>query len=95
MSDMNFNIQDLDSTSTIAQKASEMFYKNLPNGTPLRTSYSNGGDPNRSLTQRDLQSVLAGDAIYRSPAFALQVANKNTQSSINRNIILNRRARCK
>lgn len=95
MSDINFNIEDLSSTSSIAQKASDMFYKDLPNGVPLKTSYSDGADPNRTLTQRDLQSVLAGDAIYRSPAFALQVANKNTQSSINRYTFFNWWARRK
>lgn len=55
MSDFNYNIDDLSDTSTLASKTSSAFY---PSGEPLKTSYSVSGDANRSLTQRDLQSVL-------------------------------------
>lgn len=85
MSDMSFTLDDLSSTSALAQKASNNFYKNLPDGKPLTTTYSTDGDPNRTLTQRDLQGVLSGDALYRNPNFSFQVTNKNVQSSINRN----------
>ena len=80
MSDLKFNIDDLADSSSITQKIAESFY---PTGQPLKTSYSQ--DPNaasRTLTQRDLQSILGGDALYRSPNFALQISQKNTESSI-------------
>lgn len=83
MSDFNYSIEDLNDTSSIARKTNENFYRNVPNNEPLKTSYSQNGDASRTLTQRDLQSVLAGDALYRSPTFALQLANQSTQSSIN------------
>jgi hypothetical protein len=77
---MKLNLDDLSDSSSITQKVAENFY---PTGQPLKTSYSQ--DPNaasRTLTQRDLQSILGGDALYRSPNFALQVSQKNTESSI-------------
>lgn len=85
MSDFNYSIDDLEDTSSIVRKTTDSFYRNTPDGQPLRTSYSENGDPNRTLTQRDLQSVLSGDALYRSPNFALQTTNQTVQSSINRN----------
>lgn len=86
MSDFNYSIEDLEDTSSLTRKTIDSFYKNTPNGIPLKTSYAETGDVNRTLTQRDLQSVLAGDALYRSPNFALQVSNQAVQSSINRNV---------
>jgi hypothetical protein len=83
MSDFNYSIDDLTDTSAIARKTSENFYRDAPNGVPLKTSYSESGDAQRTLTQRDLQSVLSGDALYRNPNFALQLSNQNVQSSIN------------
>lgn len=83
MSDFNYSIEDLNDTSSIARKTSDNFYRDLPTGKPIVTSYSESGDASRSLTQRDLQSVLAGDALYRNPAFALQISNQSVQSSIN------------
>jgi hypothetical protein len=80
MDDLKFNVDDLADSSTITKKVAESFY---PTGEPLKTSYSQ--DPNaasRHLTQRDLQSILGGDALYRSPNFALQISQKNTESSI-------------
>jgi hypothetical protein len=56
MSDFNYTIDDLSSTSTLASKTSSAFY---PSGEPLKTSYSVSGDASRTLTQRDLQSVLS------------------------------------
>jgi hypothetical protein len=79
MSDFNFTLEDLADSSAMARKTADTFYAN---GQPLRTSYSKSGDPSRTLTQRDLQSVLGGDALYRSPNFALQLSQKNTESSI-------------
>ena len=55
MSDFNFSIDDLSSTSSIVRKATDTFYAN---GKALKTSYSENGDSQRTLTQRDLQSVL-------------------------------------
>jgi hypothetical protein len=55
MSDFNFSIDDLSSTSSIVRKATDTFYAN---GKTLKTSYSENGDSQRTLTQRDLQSVL-------------------------------------
>ena len=83
MSDFNYSIEDLTDTSSITRKTSNNFYGNLPTGEPIVTSDSKSGDASRSLTQRDLQSVLAGDALYRNPAFALQLSNQSVQSSIN------------
>lgn len=80
MSELKINVDDLSDSSSITQKVADSFY---PTGEPLKTSYSQ--DPNaasRTLTQRDLQSILGGDALYRSPNFALQVSQKNTESSI-------------
>lgn len=85
MSDFSYSIDDLEDTSSIVRKTNDSFYKNTPDGQPLKTSYSETGDANRTLTQRDLQSVLSGDALYRSPNFALQTTNQTIQSSINRN----------
>lgn len=56
MPDFNYNIDDFSDTSALAKKTSDAFY---PSGEPLKTSYSVSGDVNRSLTQRDLQSVLS------------------------------------
>lgn len=56
MPDFNYNIDDFSDTSRLASKTSSAFY---PSGEPLKTSYSVSGDTNRSLTQRDLQSVLS------------------------------------
>lgn len=81
MDDFNYNIDDLNNTASIAKKTSENFYRGQIK--PLKTTYSENGDVQRTLTQRDLQSVLAGDALYRSPNFALQISNANVQSSIN------------
>jgi len=89
MADFNYTIDDLSDTGALARKTSDNFYRDLPNGAPLKTSYSKSGDVNRTLTQRDLQSVLSGDALYRNPAFAMQISNNNVQSSINRNIRIN------
>lgn len=83
MSDFNYSLEDLNDTSSIVRKTNENFYANVPNNEPLKTSYSTSGDAQRTLTQRDLQSVLSGDAIYRTPTFGLQLANQTTQSSIN------------
>ena len=83
MSDFNYSIEDLTDTSSIARKTSNNFYGNLPTGEPVVTSFSQSGDASRTLTQRDLQSVLAGDALYRNPAFSLQLSNQAAQSSIN------------
>lgn len=80
MSDFNFTVDDLSSSSAMAQKTSDALYAGAE---PLKTSYSQYGDANRTLTQRDLQSVLAGDALYRSPNFGLQVSQKTTESSVN------------
>lgn len=80
MADLKLNIDDLVDSSSLTQKVADGFY---PTGEPLKTSYSQ--DPNaasRTLTQRDLQSILGGDALYRSPNFALQISQKNTESSI-------------
>lgn len=85
MTEFNYSIDDLQDTSSLARKTIDTFYKDTPNGQPLKTSYSESGDVNRTLTQRDVQSVLSGDALYRSPNFAMQVANQTVQSSINRN----------
>ena len=77
---MKLNLDDLSDSSSLTQKVADNFY---PTGEPLKTSYSQ--DPNaasRTLTQRDLQSILGGDALYRSPNFGLQVSQKNTESSI-------------
>ena len=77
---MKLNLDDLSDSSSLTQKVADNFY---PTGEPLKTSYSQ--DPNaasRTLTQRDLQSILGGDALYRSPNFALQISQKNTESSI-------------
>jgi hypothetical protein len=52
---MKFNVNDLADSSSIARSASSSFY---PSGAPLKTSYSVNGDATRTLTQRDLQSVL-------------------------------------
>ncbi len=81
MDDFNYNIDDLNNTASIAKKTSENFYRGQIK--PLKTTYSENGDVQRTLTQRDLQSVLSGDALYRSPNFALQISNANVQSSIN------------
>jgi hypothetical protein len=70
MSDFNYSIEDLTDTSSIARKTSNNFYGNLPTGEPVVTSFSQSGDASRSLTQRDLQSVL-------------QLSNQSAQSSIN------------
>lgn len=86
MTDFNYNIEDLNDTASIAKKSSENFYKGQV--APLKTSFSKDGDMQRSLTQRDLQEVLSGDALYRSPNFALQISTNNVQSSIN-NILAN------
>jgi len=56
MSDFNYTVDDLSDTSTLARKTSSAFY---PSGEPLKTSYSVSGDASRTLTQRDLQSVLS------------------------------------
>ena len=80
MSEMKLNLDDLSDSSSITEKVAQNFY---PTGEPLKTSYSQ--DPNaasRTLTQRDLQSILGGDALYRSPNFGLQISQKNTESSI-------------
>lgn len=82
MSDFKINLDDLNDTASLAKKAVDGFY---PGGVPLTTTDSTNGDRQRTLTQRDLQSVMAGDALYRSPNFSLQVSNHNVQSSINRN----------
>lgn len=82
MSDFRINLDDLSDTSSLARKASDTFYSG---NAPLTTTESTDGDRQRTLTQRDLQSVMAGDALYRSPNFSLQVSNHNVQSSINRN----------
>ena len=80
MSDLKFNVDDLSDSSSITRKIAESFY---PTGQPLKTSYSQDPDAaSRTLTQRDLQSILGGDALYRSPNFALQISQKNTESSI-------------
>lgn len=55
MSNFDFNIDDLSSTSSIVKKATNTFYAN---GRALKTSYSENGDSQRTLTQRDLQAVL-------------------------------------
>lgn len=81
MAEFKYNLDDVSSTSAIAKKTAENFYNGQ--SKPLKTTYSENGDQQRTLTQRDLQSVLSGDALYRSPAFALQVSNQNVQSSIN------------
>lgn len=86
MADFSYSIDDLQDTSSIARKTVDTFYRDMPNGQPLKTSYSESGDVNRTLTQRDIQSVLSGDVLYRSPNFSMQVANQTVQSSINRNI---------
>lgn len=93
MSDFNYSIEDMEDTSSITRKTVDSFYRNAPNGQPLKTSYAENGDVSRTLTQRDLQSVLAGDALYRTPNFALQVSNQNVQSSINRNTFNCKRSR--
>jgi len=80
MSEMKLSLEDLSDSSSITEKVAQNFY---PTGEPLKTSYSQ--DPNaasRTLTQRDLQSILGGDALYRSPNFGLQISQKNTESSI-------------
>lgn len=80
MGDLKFNVDDLADSSSITRKIAESFY---PTGQPLKTSYSQDPDAaSRTLTQRDLQSILGGDALYRSPNFALQISQKNTESSI-------------
>ena len=56
MPDFNYTVDDLSDTSTLASKTSSAFY---PSGEPLKTSYSVSGDASRTLTQRDLQSVLS------------------------------------
>lgn len=96
MSDFNYSIDDLTDTSAIARKTSQNFYRDAPNGVPLVTSYSTTeyGDPDRTLTQRDLQSVLSGDALYRNPNFALQLSNRSVQSSINGILGAIGRSRC-
>jgi hypothetical protein len=82
MTNFKFDLDDLSDSSAITRKASQNFY---PNGTPLTTSYSQDPDAaSRTLTQRDLQGILGGDALYRSPNFALQISQKNTESSIGR-----------
>lgn len=86
MTEFNYSIDDLQDTSSLVRKTTDNFYRDAPNGQPLKTSYSETGDVNRTLTQRDLQSVLSGDALYRNPNFALQMSNQTVQSSINRNI---------
>ena len=93
MTDFNYSIDDLQDTSSIVRKTTDNFYRDMPNGQPLKTSYSESGDVNRTLTQRDLQSVLSGDALYRSPSFSMQTANQTVQSSINRNPFHCRRCR--
>lgn len=94
MDEFNYTVEDLNDTASIAKKTSENFYRGQIK--PLKTTYSENGDIQRTLTQRDLQSVLSGDALYRSPNFALQLSNGNVQSSINDILagrIINRRKR--
>jgi hypothetical protein len=81
MAEFSYNLEDLNNTSSIAKKSSENFYRGQK--TPLKTSDSEYGDTQRSLTQRDLQEVLSGDALYRNPSYVLQVSTNNVQSSIN------------
>lgn len=86
MPEFNYNLEDLNDTSSIAKKSAENFYNGQV--APLKTSLAQNGDMQRTLTQRDLQEVLSGDALYRSPNFALQISTNNVQSSIN-NILAN------
>lgn len=79
MSDFKFNIEDLNDTASIAKKVSDSFY---PAGKIYKTSLSQTGDLTRTLTQRDLQAVLGGDAIYRNPNYVTQINNQMVNSSI-------------
>lgn len=80
MGDISFNPEDLDNSSSLTNKAAEQFYAF---GQPVKTSYAQYGDPQRTLTQRDLNSVLGGEALYRNPAFSLQASHQMIQSNIN------------
>lgn len=81
MPEFNYSLEDLNDTSSIAKKSADNFYRGQQ--APLKTSFAQDGDIQRTLTQRDLQEVLSGDALYRNPSFALQVSTNNVQSSIN------------
>lgn len=80
MTDFNYDINDLSDTSSLVKKSAENFYRGQVK--PLVTTDSQNGDRQRTLTQRDIHSILGGDALYRSPVFGLQISNQNVQSSI-------------
>lgn len=90
MATFNYDIEDLNNTSSLAKKTSENFYRGQVK--PLKTTDSQNADRQRTLTQRDVHSVLGGDALYRSPIFGMQISNQNVQSSINQ--ILAGRIKC-
>lgn len=90
MSDFKFNLDDLSDTSAVVRKASNSFY---PAGKIYKTSFSENGDLTRSLTQRDLQSVLSGDALYRNPTYVTQLNNQMVNSSIVRSFVRHTRNR--
>lgn len=79
MSDFKFNIEDLNDTASITRKISDSFY---PAGKIYKTSLSQTGDLTRTLTQRDLQAVLGGDAIYRNPTYVTQLNGQMINSTI-------------
>jgi hypothetical protein len=92
MTDFKYDIEDLNNTSSLVKKTSENFYRGQVK--PLKTTDSQNGDRQRTLTQRDIHSVMGGDALYRSPIFGTQISNQNVQSSIN-NILAGRiKCRC-
>lgn len=80
MGDLYFDPEDLSDSSSLAEKTAQQFYAF---GEPVKTSYSQYGDAQRTLTQRDLNSVLGGEALYRNPAFSLQASHQMIQSNIN------------
>lgn len=79
---MKIDSSSLRNSSDITRAIFSNYY---PNGQIVvkSTSFSSEGVYNRTLTSRTISDSLAGDALYRSPKFALTFYNKMVGSSLN------------
>jgi hypothetical protein len=79
--DINFSIDELNSSQSSAAKMSETFY---PDGKPTYTNTTQSREDltGKTLTSADPLKVLQGEGIYRNPAFSINGYMQNVQSSM-------------
>lgn len=83
MSTFNFDNEKIKTSESIFAEVSRSFY---PDDQIIvkRTSSSEAGvSRERTLTSRTLADAISGDALFRSPKFALTFYNKGLSSSLN------------